>query len=112
MSLPESENRNPYVTTALVSIRRGEGRSHEEIAKELRFDSVEQMRALLDDWKLPDWLIGTETKPDKKRSREKSTPPACEVLVRGKTYRPLVMLRSFSENGLKRYSKTPNYLNT
>jgi hypothetical protein len=75
MSLPESENRNPHVTTALVSIRRGEGRSHEEIAKELRFDSVEQMRALLDDWKLPDWLIGTETKPDKKRSREKSTPP-------------------------------------
>jgi hypothetical protein len=62
------------VVTALVSMRRHEGKSHEEIAKELRFDSVEQMRTLLESWKLPDWLVGTETNSGKSRIHKKRTP--------------------------------------
>jgi hypothetical protein len=72
MSLPESENRNPYVTTALVCARRYEGKSNEEIVKELSFDSVEQMQTTLQNWKLPGWLVGSEADSGYNSTREKS----------------------------------------
>jgi hypothetical protein len=74
MSLPESEDRNPYYTVGIVGALRFKGKSYEEIAEYLRFNSVEEMRALLESWELPDWLVGAETNSDKKRVHEKSTP--------------------------------------
>jgi hypothetical protein len=72
MSLPESENRNPYLTVGVVSAMRYQGSSDEAIAKELRFKSVDEMRAQLESWKLPDWLVGAEINSDKNRVHEKS----------------------------------------
>jgi hypothetical protein len=74
MSLSEPGGRNPYVITGLVCAKRLEGKRSEEIAKELRFKSVEEMRALLESWELPGWLVGAETNSGKNKARVKSTP--------------------------------------
>src|SRR5215211_3014590 len=75
MSLSESEDINPYQITALVCAVRFRGESSEEIAKGLHFDSVEQMRLQLQNWELPDWIVGAESNSGKKRVDEKTTPP-------------------------------------
>jgi hypothetical protein len=75
MSLSESENRNPYLITGVVCAKRYQGESYEEIAKALRFKSVEKLRDQLKSWQLPDWLVGAETNADKKRVQKKSTQP-------------------------------------
>jgi hypothetical protein len=54
---------------------RWEGGSEEAIAEKLKFDSVEDMHIQLENWKLPDWLVGTESRAGKKKAREKSTAP-------------------------------------
>ena len=79
MGLSESENRNPYLTVAMFSYHRAEGGlSDEEIADKLRFDSVEDMRAQLESWKLPGWLVGEASgiNSTKRKVRKKSTPRA------------------------------------
>jgi hypothetical protein len=77
VSVSESGERNPYVTTGLVCAKRLDGKSSEEIAKELRFDNVEEMQAQLEAWKLPSWLVGREAAQTSTDSvREKSTPRA------------------------------------
>ncbi len=78
-SVSESKKRDPYVTTALVCARRFEEKPSEEIATELGFDSVEQMRAQLESWELPGWLVGADANTGKNSIREKSTHRLREV---------------------------------
>jgi len=52
----------------------GKGKSHEEIAKDLRFDSVEEMRTLLQSWDLPGWVVGEVSNSDENRPRGKTHP--------------------------------------
>jgi hypothetical protein len=73
MSLPDSNDRNPYFTVGIVGALRFKGKSYEEIAEYLSFNGVEEMRALLESWKLPGWLIGAEANSGKNRVREKNT---------------------------------------
>jgi hypothetical protein len=73
-SLSESRDRNPYQTIGVVCARLYEGRSREEIAKELRFDSVEDMRDQLQSWNLPDFIVGAKANSSKKSTHKKSTP--------------------------------------
>jgi hypothetical protein len=50
------------LTVALFSYHRAEDKlSDEQIAEKLRFDSAEEMRAKLESWNLPDWLVGQDT---------------------------------------------------
>jgi hypothetical protein len=75
-SVSEPRDRDPYVTTGLVCARLYERKSHEEIAEELGFDSVEELRAKLQDWNLPPWLVGAEGNSVTNKPREKNTPRA------------------------------------
>jgi hypothetical protein len=68
--------------------------SAEELAKKLQFNSAEEMHNQLEDWDVPDWLIGVETNSGKGKARGKGTPPAYGAWARVKTSRPLVMLRT------------------
>ncbi len=81
MSLPESENRDPYLTVGVVGAMRYQGRSPEEIAKHLRFNNVEEMRAQLESWKLPEWLVGEELQSERanNKARKKSAPRARDL---------------------------------
>ena len=60
----------------LCFLRERGGYSDEEIARKLHFDSVEDMRAQLRRWGLPDWLVGGELQISlpKDKVRKKSTP--------------------------------------
>jgi hypothetical protein len=60
MSLTESEDRNPYLIVGLLCRLRYEGISVEQIARKLRFDSVEDMRIQMEIWQIPGWLHGVE----------------------------------------------------
>jgi hypothetical protein len=73
MSLPEPNDRNPYFTVGIVGALRFKGKSYEEIAESLHFNSVEEMRVLLESWELPGWLVGAEANSGRPRVREKST---------------------------------------
>jgi hypothetical protein len=42
--------------------------SAEELAKKLQFNSAEEMHNQLEDWDVPDWLIGVETKLGQRES--------------------------------------------
>jgi hypothetical protein len=57
------------------TLRHGNEYSDEQIAEQLRFNSVEEMHAKLKSWQLPDWLVGANTNSNKKRTQEKRTPP-------------------------------------
>src|SRR5215208_5814734 len=75
MSLPESENRDPFWTVGMLGTLRWMGvQDAEELATKVHFNSVEEMHAQLKDWDLPDWLIGVETNSGKNRVRRTSTP--------------------------------------
>jgi hypothetical protein len=74
MSVAEPRERDVNYTLAIVFGLRWEGVSEEKIAKKLLFDSVEDMHIQLENWKLPDWLIGVKSNSGKKRGHEKSTP--------------------------------------
>ena len=111
MSLPESEDRNPYFTVGIVGALRFKNKSYEGIAEYLSFNSVEEMRALLESWELPDWLVGAETNSDKKWFTKRAD-PAYGALAPPKNFRPLVMQRNSLRSGSRRCSKTPSYLNT
>jgi hypothetical protein len=89
----------------MVGALRFKGKSYEEIAAELKFDSVEEMRNRLECLQLPGWFVGAETSSDKKRVREKST-PACGKLVPPKIFRPPVTLRNTSRSDSRLSSKT------
>jgi len=78
MSLSETEE-NPFFIVGMVGALRFKGKSYEEIATQLKFDSVEEMRNRLESLQLPGWFVGAETSSDKKRVREKSTPRLREV---------------------------------
>jgi hypothetical protein len=75
MSLSEPEDRNPLQTVAKFCVLRCQNRySDDEIAKELEFDSVEDMRGRLEGWQIPGWLIGGESETNStKKTRKKST---------------------------------------
>ena len=79
MSLSETEEENPFFIVGMVGALRFKGKSYEEIATQLKFDSVEEMRNRLERLQLPGWFVGAETSSDKKRVREKSTPRLREV---------------------------------
>jgi hypothetical protein len=79
MSLSETEEENPFFIVGMVGALRFKGKSYEEIATQLKFDSVEEMRNRLESLQLPGWFVGAETSSDKKRVREKSTPRLREV---------------------------------
>jgi hypothetical protein len=77
MSLSEPEDRNPLQTVAKFCVLRCQNRySDDEIAKELGFDSVEDMRGRLEGWQIPGWLIGgeSETPPANKEVPKKDPP--------------------------------------
>lgn len=74
MSLSEPEEKNPFFIVGMVGALRFKGKSYEEIATQLKFDSVEEMRNRLESLQLPGWFVGAETNSDKKRVREKNTP--------------------------------------
>jgi hypothetical protein len=79
MSLSETEEENPFFIVGMVGALRFKGKSYEEIATQLKFDSVEEMRNRLESLQLPGWFVGAEASSDKKRVREKSTPRLREV---------------------------------
>ena len=79
MGLSETEEENPFFIVGMVGALRFKGKSYEEIAAQLKFDSVEEMRNRLESLQLPGWFVGAETSSDKKRVREKSTPRLREV---------------------------------
>jgi hypothetical protein len=74
MSLSEPEDRNPLQTVAKFCVLRCQNRdSDEAIAKELMFDSVEDMLGRLEGWQIPGWLIGGESETNStKKTRKKS----------------------------------------
>jgi hypothetical protein len=71
MSVAEPDNRDPSWTTAMVLALRHQGASEEQIAEELRFDSAEDMRNQLENWKLPGWLIGEASGHDRKATQDR-----------------------------------------
>jgi hypothetical protein len=70
MSLSETEEENPFFIVGMVGALRFKGKSYEEIATQLKFDSVEEMRNRLESLQLPGWFVGAETSSDNKRVRE------------------------------------------
>jgi hypothetical protein len=89
MSLSESEDRDPYHTVGLLGTLRWKGmHSAEELAKKLQFNSAEEMHNQLEDWDVPDWLIGVETNSGKGKARGKGTPPRLRSLGPGKDLPP------------------------
>jgi hypothetical protein len=44
MSLSETEEENPFFIVGMVGALRFKGKSYEEIATQLKFDSVQEMR--------------------------------------------------------------------
>jgi hypothetical protein len=48
---------------------RYQGRSPEEIAEHLRFNSVEEVCAQLESWKLPEWLVGEGSQTDRTNNK-------------------------------------------
>jgi hypothetical protein len=74
MSLSEPEERSPDQILAGFFLLRFHGASEAEIAKELRFKSVEEMRRRLRGWDMPGWVVGEETNSGQKRVRDMSTP--------------------------------------
>jgi hypothetical protein len=75
--LSELRHRNPTWTVGMLCFLREQGGySDEGIARKLHFDSVEDMRAQLRRWVLPDWLVGGESQTNltKDKVRKGSTP--------------------------------------
>ncbi len=59
MSLAGPEHLNPVWTVGVFcALRDDGGYSDRDIAKKLDFNSVEDMHIQLENWKLPEWLIG------------------------------------------------------
>ena len=78
-SLSGQEDRDPYRTVAVLGLRRWQGgysgkdiAKELDLAKELGFDTIEDMRTQLRKWNLPDWLVGekSETNPTKKTRKK------------------------------------------
>ena len=69
MSLAEPRDRNPYRTVGILCVLRDKGVSDEEIAKKLHFNSAEAMRLQLEKWRLPEWLVGRESKANSKAEK-------------------------------------------
>ncbi len=74
MSLSGPGRKEAFKKVGLLCARRFEGtRSEDEIAKELKFRSVEAMHIQLKNWKLPEWLIQTrapEAEGKEQKARE------------------------------------------
>jgi hypothetical protein len=85
----------------------------QELLEKLNFNSVEGMEIQLDNWKLREGLLDreSESRPAKKEL-PKTLPQRLRDAGPGKTFRPLLMQRTFSRNGWTRCAKASNYLNT
>jgi hypothetical protein len=72
-SLSGQEDRDANRTVGkLCALHYQGGYSEEDIARELDFDTVEDMRNQLQNWDLPGWLVGeeSETNPTKKTRKK------------------------------------------
>jgi hypothetical protein len=72
-SLSGQKDRDANRTVAKLGFLRSQGGYSEEyIAKELDFDTVEDMRTQLQNWDLPGWLVGEESETNlNKKTRKK-----------------------------------------